>query len=102
MIYPCTVLVKTSPKDYELENGTKGTSYKIIVLQGEDVNTIACDKESVYDKVEVGKNYTLLSEVNATTFDGKPNLRIKMTGILNEKPENVEKLLNLVTKGNPS
>jgi len=86
VLFPVKVLVKNTPKDFKLENGTSGTSYKVTVLQGEDVNTISCEKE-IYDSVQPMTNYNAVAMLNVSSYDGKPSVSIKIIDLLDKVEE---------------
>lgn len=86
VLFPVKVLVKNEPKDFKLDNGTTGTSYKITVLQGEDVNTISCEKE-IYDAVQPMTDYNAVVKLDASSYDGKPSLRIRVVDLLEKVDE---------------
>jgi len=86
VIIPVKVLVKNEPKDFKLENGTSGTSYKVTVLQGEDVNTISCEKE-IYDAVQPMTNYNAVARLNVSSYDGKPSVSIRIIDLLDKVDE---------------
>ncbi len=86
MLFPVKVLVKNEPKDFKLDNGTAGTSYKVTVLQGEDVNTISCEKE-IYDIVQPMTDYNAVVKLNVSSYDGKPSVSIRIIDLLEKVDE---------------
>ena len=86
VLFPVKVLVKNEPKDFKLNNGTTGTSYKVTVLQGEDVNTISCEKE-VYDAIKPMTDYNAVVMLDVSSYDGKPSVRIKIIELLDKVDE---------------
>lgn len=75
--YPAKLLVKNEPKPYTLDNGTKGTSYKVVIMNGEDVNTFAIDEET-YKKVEPMKDYLFETTTTTSTYNNQPTVKVKL------------------------
>ena len=54
---PVTVITKNATP-YEVE-GNKGITYRLVVMQGDDVEKVKCSDEVAYNGFELGKNYLL-------------------------------------------
>lgn len=81
--YCATVIVKNTPTDWEIrEANSSGTSYKVTLLNGEDVTQLKVVNDpdskirsSVYDKLEKNKTYTFTLDVSLGN-DGKCSMKI--------------------------
>lgn len=45
-------------------DGNSGITYRLVIMQENDVEKVKCVDKTVYDRIQCGKNYILTGELN--------------------------------------
>ena len=89
---------KKEATPYVLSNGTKGTTYPVIVDNGEDTETVNVS-EDVYKTVEAGEDYVFITDTNSSYNNAKVRLVSVAKHITDKSITNFNDMLNKICGG---
>lgn len=69
----CTA--KNPPRDWEMEDGRKGVSYKVEISDGNNNMKIACADEDIYNKFQAFEYYAIEIDLQQTNYEGRTGIK---------------------------